>query len=405
MCKDDVQRCGTQRPKWRPRKGAVIALIAVMMPVFVGLAALSADIAVLAAARSQMQTVSDAAALSAVRQLASDRRVEMPISLATEITAAHARLRAITSKNRVLGQAPVLNYTTGVANGADVVFGFLDWKQDTTTLTPDHTAAPSTYNSVRIFARRDSTHGGGIPNFFAALFGQNSTDIEVSSTATVQLFRIAGFSAANNQNARLLPIVLSKPNYDAMIAGTTADQYSYNTTTGAVTSGADGVKESVLYPVSAGNAGNWGTIKVGVSNNSTSTLGSQIRDGVTPAQMINEFPPNGNVSLNQYDSATSTYYHTFSGNPGISSGIKDDLTAIIGKPVSIPIYDLTGGNGNNAWYRVIAFASVRIVSVNFQGNPKYVVIQPAINTDPTAVKSSTAATWQEGGMISLFLSR
>ncbi len=393
------------RKRARARRGAVVALIALMMPAFIGLAALSGDLAVMTAARAQMQTATDAAALSMARQLATDRRAQMPTSLTTEITAAHSKLASIASQNKVLGDNPVFQYTSGVASGADVVVGYLDWKNDTTSLTPNAAASPSTYNSVRVFGRRNATHGGGVPNFFAALFGQDSTNLEVSSTATVQLFRIGGFSPVDNQNARLLPIVLHKTNYDAMIAGTTSDQYSYNTTTGAVTTAADGVKESLLYPVNTGNAGNRGTIKIGVSNNSTSTLGSQIRYGVTPAQMMAEFPPSGNVTLDQYSSSGGVYYHNFGGNPGISSGIKDDLTSIIGKPVSIPIYDQTGGNGNNAWYRVIAFASCRIVAVNFQGNPKYVIIQPAVSTDPTAKKSTTTATWQEGGMISLFLSR
>ena len=50
-----------------------------------------------------------------------------------------------------------------------------------------------------------------------------------------------------------------------------------------MTSGADGIYESQLYPVKSGSPGNWGTINVGVSNNSTSTLGAQIRYGITPA--------------------------------------------------------------------------------------------------------------------------
>src|SRR5262249_53388623 len=146
------------------------------------------------------------------------------------------------------------------------------------------------------------------------------------------------------------------------------DQYAYNPATNTVTPGTDGVYESVLYPVSSGNPGNWGTIKVGVDNNSTSTLGAQIRYGITPAQLATF--PNGQIQL---DPSTTPPSIIFNGNPGISAGIKDDLESIIGKPVSIPIYDQSDDNGNNAWYRVINFAALRILSVNFQGNPKYVI--------------------------------
>jgi hypothetical protein len=96
---------------------------------------------------------------------------------------------------------------------------------------------------------------------------------------------------------------------------------------------------------------------------------------------------------------------TFSGNPGISAGIKSALDAIIGQPVTIPIYDTNGGNGNNAWYRVIQFAPARILSVNFQGNPKYVIIQPALVTDPTAIPGSPQTSWTSGGLVVLHLTK
>jgi hypothetical protein len=51
----------------------------------------------------------------------------------------------------------------------------------------------------------------------------------------------------------------------------------------------------------------------------------------------------------------------FIGNPGISVGIQSSLTAIIGKPVTIPIYDENGGNGANARYRVVALLQERSV--------------------------------------------
>ena len=72
--------------------------------------------------------------------------------------------------------------------------------------------------------------------------------------------------------------------------------------------------------------------------------------------------------------------------------------------VAVPIYDQNGGNGNNAWYRVIAFQPARILSVNFQGNPKYVIIQPALLDDATGI-AGTSQAWTSGGLISLQLSR
>jgi hypothetical protein len=184
-----------------------------------------------------------------------------------------------------------------------------------------------------------------------------------------------------------------------MMAKTTTDQYTYNAATNTVTSGPDGITESQLYPVKNGSPGNWGTIKVGVSNNSTSTLSAQIENGITPAELATY--PNSTIQLDTTQSPPSI---TFQGNPGLSAGIKSALTDIIGLPVAVPIYDESGGNGNNAWYRVIAFQPSRILAVNFQGNPKYVIIQPALMFDPTAI-AGTAQSWTSGGIVNIRLVR
>jgi len=228
---------------------------------------------------------------------------------------------------------------------------------------------------------------------------------------------VTGFQASGSNSAGLLPIVLDMTTWLNMMPTTFAfqyegntvngkagpttatDQYTYNASNNTVTTGADGIYESLLYPVSSGSPGNWGTIKVGVSNNSTSTLGAQIQYGITPAQLATF--PNSTIQL---DSSQSPPSITFGGNPGISAGIKDNLTAIIGQPRCIPIYDTNGGNGNNAWYRVIAFQPARILSVNFQGNPKYVIIQPCLINDPTVIRG-TAQSWTQGGQIYVFISR
>jgi hypothetical protein len=183
------------------------------------------------------------------------------------------------------------------------------------------------------------------------------------------------------------------------MAKQSTDQFTYNAATKTVTSGADGIYESQLYPVGSGSPGNWGTIKVGVSNNSTAILSSQIQYGITPVELATY--PSSTIQLDQSQSPPSI---TFSGNPGLSAGIKSALQSIIGQPVAVPIYDETGGNGSNTWYRVIAFQPARVLSVNFQGNPKYMIIQPCLLNDQTAIAGSPQS-WTSGGLISVRLTR
>lgn len=383
----------------RHPRGVTALLVALLLPVFIGMMALSVDTAVVATARGQLSTAADAAALAGAQRLASEARVRGATDLSTEIALANSAAANFAQANKVLGQPLQLVQNPSNDLAGDVIVGFLDPTNPHATFQAGTSYAPR-YNSVRVLTERSANRNGLVPAFFSSVMGFRGSTVRVQSTATAQNYLIAGFKSVNGASAHVLPIVLDKTTYEQMLAGGTTDQYSYNPTTKAITAGPDGVTESKLYPVVSGSPGNWGTIKVGVSNNSTSVLGDQIRNGITPAQLATF--PGGVIALDATQSPPSI---VFSGNPGISAGIKDDLTSIIGKPVTIPIYDTNGGNGNNAWYRVVAFAGARILDVNFQGNPKYVIIQPALVTDPTAVHGGPSSSWTEGGLVLLHLTQ
>jgi Flp pilus assembly protein TadG len=391
---------GLLRRRHRRTRGSAALMFGFLLPVFIGFMGLSVDLAVMAAARAQLSTVADAAALAGAQKLANEYRVRGTTDLTSTIASANAQAAAFASANTVLGQSVTLVQNTGNTSGTgDVLVGYIN--QATPTAAMDSSSASATnYNSVQVTATRSSNRGGLVPTFFASLMGFSGSTVSVQSTATAQNYSINGFQTAGSLNANLLPIVLDQTTYNAMMAGTTTDQYTYNPTTGTVTSGADGITESKLYPVASGSPGNWGTVNIGVSNNSTSILAAQIQNGITPAQLATF--PGGVIQLDTTQTPPSI---TFSGNPGISAGLASALDSIIGKPVTIPIYDTNGGNGNNAWYRVVAFAACRVMAVNFQGNPKYVIIQPALVTDGTAIPGTPQSSWTSGGLVVLHLAR
>lgn len=373
-------------------------MFGLMLPVFIGFAALSVDTSMIAVAQAQLRTAADAAALAGAQQLVSEGRVRGATNLSTEMTAANSRAQTFAQKNLVLNAAPVLSTNPNNSGGGQILVGYLDLTNPSSTLNSSSQLTTS-FNSVQVTLKRDKTHGGMVPTIFGQLMGYKGANVTVTSTASAQAYSVSGYKASGSYLPQLLPIVLDKATWQAMMAKTTTDQYTFNASNNTVTAGADGITESQLYPVKNGSPGNWGTINVGVSSNSTKVLGDQIRYGITAAQMATY--PNSTIALDTTKNPPSI---TFSGDPGISAGIKDDLTAIIGQPRSIPIYDQNGGNGNNAWYRVIAFQPARILSVNFQGNPKYVIIQPCTLNDPTAV-AGTSQSWTQGGKVQLFLSR
>ncbi len=373
------------------RRGMVLVHVAVVLVVLTVFVALAVDIGVIATASAQLKAATDAAALAGARQLASDRRISTTISdLTPEMTSATAFAISTANANSVLGKALSIS-------SQNVVIGYkaLDGANADSPDAPLSVSTSSTkFNSVQV------TASVNVSGLFTAPFRSGGSTVSVTSTASVELVQVSGFTIGT-ANTSILPLVMDSAAYSRMVSGTGGDSYTFTPANynppnaNGVTSGADGVTESVAYPVTTGLSGNWGTIKFGVSNNSTSTLGDQISNGVTPTQMTTEFP-----------SGTVTLPHTFSANPGISAAVKSNLTGIIGKPVFVPIYDTSGGSGNNAWYNATSFASVRIVAVDLTGNPKYVVVQPALSTDSSAIlDTSNPNPWSAGGAVFLRLSR
>jgi len=382
---------------WR---GNSLVMTAVFLPVLVGMVALAVDTAVLATARAQLKTVADSAALAGAIQLADNARVQGSMSLTTETTNAMSRAQTAGQANTVLGKSAVLLSNSGNSATGDMVVGYFNPATHAWTAPP--LSDQRLTNAVLVNAIRASDHTATVPTLFAGWFGFHGTTMTITSVAMAQNYPIAGFKSVNNQSANLLPIVLDQTTFNAMMAGTTQDQYTYNPATKTVTSGPDGITESVLFPVGSGNPGNWGLVNIGTSDNGTSTISAQIQYGITPAQLATF--PNSTIQL---DTTLTPPSITFSGNPGIKAGIKSAVDAIIGNPVTIPIYDTSGGNGNNAWFHVIAFAAVRVMDSSFQGNPKYVIVQPALVFDPTAIAGKLPATptWTAGGVVRVTLAQ
>ena len=200
--------------------------------------------------------------------------------------------------NKVLSLAAQLDDNPSNTPTGDVVIGYLD-PNDTSSSPPSTAAASTTFNSVQVNAIRSSSHVGVVPALFSRAMGYTGTTVGKMSTALVELFQIGGFNPNGPASAGILPIVMSQVNYDKMMGGTTEDHYTFTpgnysyplakNAPNGVTNGPDHIPESVIFPLNDFNAGNWGTINFGVSNNSTKTLGEQISNGVTPAQMQNEY--------------------------------------------------------------------------------------------------------------------
>lgn len=151
--------------KRRRERGVVAVTAALGLFVLLGIAALAVDLGMLVAARTQLETAADAAALAAAKELAFGARDH-----------AIRRAEEYAHHNLVLGQPVVLR--AGNRNAPeDVVLGFYD--------LPTHTFRPEDLlpNAVEVTARRTQNRSTAVPTFFAAVFGRREVNVAAHSIA------------------------------------------------------------------------------------------------------------------------------------------------------------------------------------------------------------------------------
>ena len=168
------------------------------------------------------------------------------------------------------------------------------------------------------------------------------------------------------------------------MSGNGKDDWSYDPVTKEIRPFTDGVPEARLFPTRSSKGsgitpGNFGTIDIGGSNNSTAVLKRQISDGVSASDLAHH---GGELKL---DPVTKTV--VLDGETGISAGMELALPDALGQARTIPLYSKVVGGGDNAKFTIVAFVGVRILDYTLNGGDKYIIIQPAVVVDNTAIST------------------
>jgi hypothetical protein len=368
------------------RRGAIIALSAVLMVVCFAMLAFTVDIGYTTLAKAQLRAAADGGSLAAGLELI-DGLGPAPLRTSSQVQQlARAAALDIAARHKAGDKSSV-----SLIASRDVQLG--RYQKNSSSGQWEYSWGTTPYNMVRVAAIRgdkdpsDSPNDAGFPTtgdvplplFFAGVIGHDNTNVAVR--ATVALLPAVGFRPTAGDNAPILPIAVDQNSWTALLNGTGSDSYKYNSSTGTVSAGSDGVKELNIYPLTT-TAGNRGTINLGVSNNSTSVLNQQILNGLTASQLA---AYGGQMS---FESGPINV----GGNPGISAAIQSSLQQIIGKTRAIPLFTTVTGNGNNAVYTLVKFVGVRILYVNLNGGNKSLIIQPATLVDSTAVSGNIAVS-------------
>ncbi len=349
-------------------------------------------------ARTDAQRAADSAALAAAWEYVNDDRLK-----GQDVHAA-MRNKAVEygQANKVAGLTTTVQSNSSNQQSGDVVLGY--W----TSSSPDqvNTSNPNDYNAVKVHVRRNNQRNNELGLLFGRVFGVNSVEVSARATAVFQ-DRIRGFkSTPEKGNSSLLPFAVDINDWNNLLAGNGPDDWSH-TGNENVAPGGDNILELNMFAGSNGGGGgggggngkgkgkgggggqgqnqvapgNWGSVDLGPSNG-TSALRTIIENGPSPSDMA--MFPNGEVALNP-----STGTLDVGGNPGISAGMQSAIQSVVGQPRTILLYDQVTGNGNNASFRIVGFAGIRVMDVSLTGSNKYIRIQPSYVADPTAISGGS----------------
>lgn len=357
----------------RQRRGAIAPLAAFFLVVVMAMLAFAVDLGYVMVAKTDLQRAADAAAHAAVLEYRSQS------APSTVIPSVRAKARQYVTDNEILNSAASVNLNFNNADpSGDIVVGHIDFNNPRAPMTFGDVGK---FNAVRVRIRRTADKNGEVPLFFARVLGHQTLGLEAEATAAI-IRNVGGFKIpGSGENVPFLPITIHEDYWEQGLAAS-VDDWRFDASDRTISSGSDDVPEVVLFPNDTESSGNFGTLNVGISANSTSYLSNQIRNGLSQGDLDYH---GGEIALDNHGELMLT------GNPGLSAGVKDDLEAIAGKPVIIPIYRDVVGNGNTANFTIVKFVGVRVMVVQLTSGTRFVSIQPANVTFKGTIQSSLGA--------------
>lgn len=365
------------------RRGSAIVQVTVSSTVLLGFVALAVDVGHMYAARAEMQSAVDAAALAGTGVLLTDERLKGAYELESVIASARSAASEYAALNTVVGRHLEIDLNEGNSPNGGIVVGFLDDPRDRGA--PLDLNNPFRFNSVYVRMVHDEDENGPLDLGFARIFGYDAANVAVQAMATAQ-DGVGGYRMPDTgEQPNVLPFALQYDVWLNLLATGPVegqDNYSYDAATGEVSSGADWLPELNLYPGAGSDQlppGNFGTVDIGSPNNSTRDIARQILNGISAEDLA--WFENSELKLGSDGTLQ------LNGDTGLSAGIKDELAAIIGQPRAIPLFTVVSGPGNNAQFTIVGFAGVRIMDVKLTGamSQKRVIIQPAVLADRAAI--------------------
>lgn len=310
------------------REGTAAILVCMLMIPLLALLAFSIDYGYLLFVKTDLQRAGDQAALAAVRDLVPDAYGNQDLEQVRDTVREYVRAN--------LGA----NF---VVNDSDIEIGRFDPASIYSALQLFDNGIQDT---VRVKLRRDDMANSSVSLFFARIFDRNESDVESSSTAVLQKARYMG------PGVGVLPFAISDGAWGSVGQGEFASIYGNG---------------QILDENGSSIPGNWGTLDIGPTSNSTADLSTQIRNGLAQSDLDSLYNQ-GVIPNADYIDASSTIY--LNGDTGLSAGLKHAINDVEGQMRIAPIYQSTTGHGGNLTYEVIQWATVKVEGSYWKGSKK-----------------------------------
>lgn len=156
-------------------RGVAMVLLAILMTLLIGIAAIAIDIGYIATTKNELQNIADSAALAATGELGQIYFDNGAYSHGSDEGTIEAVAIDVGQKNRAGG----LDITIAAA---DINIGIWDSDPD---VSPRFTLDTVKPNAVRVTVRRETALNGAVVTMFAKIFGVDSIDVSADAVAAI----------------------------------------------------------------------------------------------------------------------------------------------------------------------------------------------------------------------------
>ncbi|MFV0444592.1 MAG: pilus assembly protein TadG-related protein [Planctomycetaceae bacterium] len=373
-----------------PRRGSLLPFIAIAILTVGCCLALVLDRLWLSAARGELQTAAESAALAAAGRLADDERINLQTEPQRLTNFARDVAVEAASRNRCGGQPVLLN----TEPGGHLQFGGYALNLDNGLR--EFQARESLPTTVRCRLEKSRALGNPIARLFGGLTGQQGGDAIGMAEATLSNL-VIGVRPFAGGPVPALPLAIWERDpqgerldtWSSQIeGGGGSDNWTFDHTTRRVIAGSDGLPEMTLQPMPAGGKpedANMQLVGVGTSLRD-SDLTRQVFQGWSHGDLANwggEFRLDGKtLPVNCRADLSNDVMQSFSQQVG------QKRLALLYKRLQ----PVSGAEGELTPTR---FVAVRIMSVDAASGTPQIIVQPTVVATRTALVTEEALTPDE----------